>query len=71
MLLGKGRRKKIPSGTVVNEEIPQEEQQLGPSRQCNNLAESSYVENSDEEDDGTNCKICKIPWTELTEKCGD
>ena len=31
--------KKIPSGTVVNKEIPLEEQQQGPSWQCN-LAES-------------------------------
>ena len=36
------------------------------------MAESSNDESSDEEeDDGTNCKICKIPWIELTEKCGD
>ena len=50
---------------IVNEEIPQEEQQTGTSRQCNNLAESSNDESSeDEEDDGTTCKICKIPWIE-------
>ena len=55
---------------AVNKETPQEEQHPGPSRQCNNLAESSNGESSDEEDDGT-CKICKIPWVELTEKCGD
>ena len=36
---------------VVNEEIPQEEQQPGPSWQCNSLAESSRDESSDEEDD--------------------
>ena len=40
----------------------------GPSRQCNNSVEYS---NDDEEDDGTTCKIYKIPWIELTEKCGD
>ena len=31
--------KKIPSGTVVNEEISQQEQQLGPLQQCNNLVD--------------------------------
>ena len=36
-------RKEEPSGTVVNEEIPQEDQQPGPSQQCNNLAKSSMV----------------------------
>ena len=46
--------KKIPLGMVVNEEIPQEEQHPGPSRQCNNLAESLNNGSSDEEkDDGT------------------
>ena len=36
------------------------------------MAELSNNESSDEEDDdGTTCKICKIPWIELTEKCGD
>ena len=65
-------RKEEPSGTVVNEEIPQEDQQPGPSQQCNNLAKSSNGESSnEEEDDGTTFIICKIPWTELTEKCGD
>ena len=51
--------------------MPQQEQHPGPLRQCNNLAESSSDESSvEEEDDGTStCKICKIPWTELTEKC--
>ena len=34
----------------VNEEIPQEEQQPGPSRKCNNLTESSNDESSDKED---------------------
>ena len=44
----------------------------GLSRKCNNLAESSNNENSDEkEDDGTTCKYCKIPWIKLTDKCGD
>ena len=65
-------RKRIPLGTVVNEEIPEEEQQPDLSRQCNNLAESSNDDtNNKEEDDGTTCKICKIPWIELREKCGD
>ena len=28
------------------------------------------MKNSDEEeDDGTTCKSCKIPWLELTERC--
>ena len=66
------RGKKIPSGTVVIEEIPHVKQQPGLSWQCNNLAESSNDESSDEEgDDGTACKICKIPWIELREKCRD
>ena len=34
----------------VNEEIPQEEQQPGTSRKCNNLTESSNDESSDKED---------------------
>ena len=69
---GTGRGKKIQSGTVFNEEIPKEEQQPGPSRQWNNLGESCNDESSNEkEDGGTACKICKIPWIELTEKCGD
>ena len=34
--------KKIPSGTAVNEEIPQQEQQLGPLQQCNNLFDSLH-----------------------------
>ena len=55
---------------VFNEEIPQEEQQPGPSRQCNNLAESLNDESSNEDAD-TTCKIFRIPWIELTEKCGD
>ena len=67
-----GRGIKIPSGTVVNEEIPQEEQQPVPSWQCNNMVESSNDESSDEEeDDGTTCKIWKILWIELMKKCGD
>ena len=65
----RGRGKKIPSGTFVNEEIPKKEQQPGPSPQCNNLVKSSNDESSDEvEDDGTACKIWKIPWIELTER---
>ena len=66
---GRGERRKIPSGTIVNEEIPPEEQQPGPSRECNNLAKSSNDESSDEEDDNTTCKTCKIRWIELMEKC--
>ena len=59
----RGRGKEIPSGTDASEEIPQEEQQPRPLRQCNNLAKSSNDESSHkEEDDGTTCKICKIPW---------
>ena len=59
----RGRGKEIPSGTYASEEIPQEEQQPRPLRQCNNLAKSSNDESSHkEEDDGTTCKICKIPW---------
>ena len=51
--------------------MPQEQQQQGSSRQCNNLAASSNDESNGEgEDDGTTCKICKIPWKELMEKCG-
>ena len=69
----RGRGKKIPSGIVVNEEISQKEQQPDPLRQCNYLAESSKLfhdESSDEEeDDGTTCNICKIPWIEMIEKC--
>lgn len=57
----KGRWKKIPSGAVISEETPQEEQQLSPSWQSNHLAEPSNDESSDEEeDDGTICTICKI-----------
>ena len=44
-----GRGKKIPSSTVVNKKIPQEEQLPDPLWQCNNLAESSNDESSDEE----------------------
>ena len=59
----RGRGKEIPSGTDASEEISQEEQQPRPLRQCNNLAKSSNDESSHkEEDDGTTCKICKIPW---------
>ena len=43
----KRRGKKIPSGTVVNKELPHEEQQPGPMRQCNNLSESSNDESSE------------------------
>ena len=56
---------------VSHEEKHQEEQQTGPSRQCDNLTESSNDESSDEkENDVTICKTCKIPWIELKEKCG-
>ena len=69
---GRGRGKKLPSGTVAHEEIAQEQQQPGPRRKCNSLTESLNDENSDEKEyDGTTCKICKITWIELTEKCGD
>ena len=68
----RGRGKKISSGNVVNEETPQEEKQPDPWQQCNNLAESLNNESSDEEeDDVTTCKIFKISWIELREKCGD
>ena len=41
-------------------------------RQYSNSSESSNDESCDEEeDDGTTCKICKIHWIELTERCGD
>ena len=71
--LGKrGRGKKTPSGTVINEEIPQEEEQPGLLWQCNKLAKSSNDESSDDEEDhGTTFMICKILWRELMEKCGD
>ena len=54
----RGNEKKIPSGKVVNEEMPQEEEQSGPWRLCNSLTESSNGESNDEED-------------ELIVKCGD
>ena len=67
-----GRGKKISSAAAVNEEIAQEEQQPGPSRQCSNLAKSPNDESSNKEgDDDTNCKICKISRIEMTAKCGD
>ena len=64
---GGGRGKKIPSGTVVNEEILQEQEQPCISLQCNNLAKWLNGDSSDEEeeDDGTNrnvktvqCDVC-------------
>ena len=61
----RGRGKKIPLGTVVNEEVPQEEQQLGRSQQCSNLAESSNDESSDGEGDDTTCKMCKIGFNAI------
>ena len=62
---------KLPR-TIPQEEIPQEEQQPDPARQCNNVAEWLNGESSDEEeDDGTTCKIFKISWIESTEKCDD
>ena len=52
---------------VANEEMSQEEQQPGLSPQSNNLDESLNDESDgEEEDDGTNYKFYKIPWTELT-----
>ena len=51
---------------VVNKERPEEEQQPGPLRQCNNLTKSSNDESSNEEEDHGICKICKILWIELT-----
>ena len=63
---GRGRGKKIVSGTVDNEEIPQEEQQRGPLQQFYKFSESLNDESSDEEGNYcTTCKICKIPWIEL------
>ena len=38
----------MPSETVVNEEMAQDEQQPGPSRQGNSLVELSDDEGSDE-----------------------
>ena len=68
----RGEGKKIPSGAVFHEKVPKEEQQPGSSRQCNNLVELSNHESSHkEENDGTNCKIFKKIWRDLTEKCGD
>ena len=57
---GQEEKKKIPSSKVVNEEIPQEGQQPGSFRQCNNLTESSNDEGSDE-DDGTTCTNLQDP----------
>ena len=51
----RGRGKKIPSGTVVYEEISQEEQQPDPLRQCNNLAKPSKIEKCA---DWVQCDIC-------------
>ena len=56
----RGRGKKMPIGTVVNEETPQEKQQSVSSREYKNRAKLSSLENSDEEDDDTTCKIYKI-----------
>ena len=57
---------------VVNEEIPQKEQQPGASWQYNNMTELLNDESSDaEEAVGTTYKICKILWIELMEKSGD
>ena len=56
----RGRGKKMPIGTVVNEETPQEKQQSVSSREYKNRAKLSSHENSDEEDDDTTCKIYKI-----------
>ena len=43
--------KKIPTGTVVNEEITQEKQQPVSSREYKNMAKSSSEESSDEEEE--------------------
>ena len=51
----RGRGKKIPSGTVIYEEISQEEQQPDPLRQCNNLAKPSKIEKCA---DWVQCDIC-------------
>ena len=51
----RGRGKKIPSGTVVYEQISQEEQQPDPLRQCNNLAKPSKTEKCA---DWVQCDIC-------------
>ena len=51
----RGRGKKIPSGTVVYEELSQEEQQPDPLRQCNNLAKPSKIEKCA---DWVQCDIC-------------
>ena len=68
----RGMGKNISTGTIVDEKIPQEEKQPDPSQQCNNLPESSNEDSSDEEkNDGTTCKIFKIPRIKLKEKCGD
>ena len=64
---GRGRGKKIPSGTVVTKEIPQEEQLPCTLQECNNMAESSKDESNEEGDDGTTCKTCEIPKRELTD----
>ena len=70
-MVGRGRGKKLSSGTVFNKEI-EEEEQPSPSRQSNNFTESSNDESTnEEEDDGTTCNICYIPWIKLTGKCED
>ena len=47
---------------AVNEQIPQEGQQSGLSRQCNNLVKSSNIKSSDEEeDDGTTARFARSP----------
>ena len=68
----RGMGKNISTGKIVDEKIPQEEKQPDLSQHCNNLPESSNEDSSDEEkNDGTTCKIFKIPRIKLKEKCGD
>ena len=64
----KGRYNQV---RLPNDEIPEEEEQLGPSQQYNNLAESLNDESSDEKNCETTCKVCKTPWIEMTEKYRD
>ena len=67
----RGREKKIPSGTVANEETPQEEQKPDPTRQCNSLAESYRRIMTAAMKRKMVAVPAQIPWIELTEKCGD
>ena len=62
---GRGKGKKISS---LKKYLRRNSSQV---YQCNDFAESSNDESSDEGDDRTTSKMFKIPWIELTEKCGD